>query len=655
MKIGYKLTSIFLIFTLSITMLFYLFGMWNQNNNLERIALEHIMEDKASFNNLQARDTNMLFSTLEMIVQDPGLKAVYLEKNRKKLYSYGHLLFQNLKNKYGITHFYFILPDGRVFLRMHNEEIYGDLVERHSFQKARDTGSPAREFELGKTAFALRAVMPYYQAGKLIGYVELAEEINHFLEILRSETNSEFGIIADKKYLDGDDWKSVRKVVGLRNNWDDLEKHLILSRTSDGEIAAQCFVEDNLERVEEGENILQQIQGQNVTFMCGGFDLNDAEGRHIGAVLSLTDISKHVAAAQKTNNVLLRIAIIFFFLTFTVGILISRSITKPIMKLIDVSKAIGSGDLEQKVSVSSTDELGQLSITFNEMIEKRKLSEAELKNHREELAKLVDKRTHELQNVNETLKREIAERKLAETEAIRASHLAALGELAAGVAHEINNPINGIINYAEIISRKSTQGSMEKDVTSRIIKEGDRIANIVRSLLSFARDSKEEKKTVHVYTIISEALTLTKTQMRKDGINIKVNISDDLPPIIAQPQQIGQVFLNIISNARYALNEKYNGEHNDKILEIQCSSILIDSAPYIRTTFYDQGIGIPANIMDKIMNPFFSTKAGNVGTGLGLSISHGIVSDHNGKMVFDSAEGEFTKVSIDLPAQNQDK
>jgi PAS domain S-box-containing protein len=249
--------------------------------------------------------------------------------------------------------------------------------------------------------------------------------------------------------------------------------------------------------------------------------------------------------------------------------------------------------------------------------------------------------------------RDITELKQAEAETMRAGHLASLGELAAGVAHEINNPINGIINYAEILARKSARGSRDKDVASRIIKEGDRIANIVKSLLSFARDSKEEKNPVHVYTIMSESLALTETQMRKDGIKLKINIPDNLPPIIAQPQQIEQVFLNILSNARYALNEKYNGEHDKKILEIKCNEISIDNSPYIRTVFHDYGTGIPVRIVDKIMNPFFSTKAGNAGTGLGLSISHGIVSNHNGKLVFESNEGEFTKVLIDLPAHKQ--
>ncbi len=247
---------------------------------------------------------------------------------------------------------------------------------------------------------------------------------------------------------------------------------------------------------------------------------------------------------------------------------------------------------------------------------------------------------------------DITERRHAEEEAMRASHLAALGELAAGVAHEINNPVNGIINYTQILTNISKPGSKGHDIALRIIKEGDRIANIVRSLLSFARDSKEEKYPVSIEDIMSDSLALTQTQMKKDGIKLKVNFFSAIPKIIAQPQQIEQVFLNIISNARYALNDKYPGSHEDKIFEIISEEVIIDNCPYIQMTFYDKGQGIPAEIMDKVMNPFFTTKPSNIGTGLGLSISHGIISDHGGRISIESTEGEFTKIIIDLPVSN---
>lgn len=389
MKIGHKLTGTFLIFTLAMTSIFYWIGVQNQNKNFKQIALEQIRGAEASFRNFKEQDTKMLLSSLEVITQDPRLKEIYLEKNRQRLFDYVQPLFRNLKNKYGITQFYFILPDGRVFLRIHEKDIHGDLIKRTSFQKARDTKNPTSEFEIGKTAFSLRAVMPYYDAGTLIGYVELGEEIGHFLEILKGGTRSEFGIIADKPYFNRDDWKIMRAAAGLRDNWDDLRRHLVLSSTAAGEIAGKCFAEDNLERMEKGENVFQRLKDNNRTFMCGGFDLKDAGGRHIGGVLALTDIADHVAAAQKAKKRMLSSMIVFFFLTCAAGVFISRRITKPILKLAEVAKAVGRGDLDRRISTSSDDEIGQLGGIFNDMIRKRKEEEAERKRLEGEREKLI--------------------------------------------------------------------------------------------------------------------------------------------------------------------------------------------------------------------------------------------------------------------------
>lgn len=232
-------------------------------------------------------------------------------------------------------------------------------------------------------------------------------------------------------------------------------------------------------------------------------------------------------------------------------------------------------------------------------------------------------------------------------ELMRTDHLASIGRLAAGVAHEVNNPINGVINYAQILANSTDQGSREHDIAIRIIKESDRIAGIVSSLLSFARENKGEKLPVSVREILSDTLALLGMQLKKDNIKLNVDIPDDLS-ITANSQQIEQVFLNIISNSRQALNEKYCGESSGKVLGISGKIIKINETPFARIVFHDTGTGIPDDIMNNLMTPFFSTKQN--GTGLGLSISHGIVSDHGGSLLINSKEGEFTKVIIDLPA-----
>ena len=124
----------------------------------------------------------------------------------------------------------------------------------------------------------------------------------------------------------------------------------------------------------------------------------------------------------------------------------------------------------------------------------------------------------------------------------------------------------------------------------------------------------------------------------------------DLPEIIVRSREIQQVFLNIISNARYALNRKFPGSHENKVLEISGEILELEGRKHLRVIFYDRGAGIPADKLDRICDPFYSSKPKNEGTGLGLSISHGIISDHGGKLKIESNDGEYTRVIIDLPA-----
>jgi two-component system, NtrC family, sensor kinase len=236
-----------------------------------------------------------------------------------------------------------------------------------------------------------------------------------------------------------------------------------------------------------------------------------------------------------------------------------------------------------------------------------------------------------------------------QVESLRLARLASMGELAAGVAHEINNPINGIVNYAQILIDECKSGGDDLEIPNRIVKEGNRIATIVRSLLSFARQDKAKWMPVHIHDILADTLALSGIQLEKDGITLKVDVSLDLPQVVANPQQIEQVFLNIINNGRHALNKKYPQPDPNKILEIQAEALTIMDHPFVRMVFSDRGTGIPEDVMNRLMEPFFSTKDDPCTTGLGLSISHGIVTDHGGKLTIQSVENQYTRVEVLLP------
>jgi signal transduction histidine kinase len=246
------------------------------------------------------------------------------------------------------------------------------------------------------------------------------------------------------------------------------------------------------------------------------------------------------------------------------------------------------------------------------------------------------------------LARDITEKVNLQADATRTRHLASLGELAAGVAHEINNPINNVINYAQILCDEFGEEGRDDEIARRIMKDGDRIATIVRSLLSFARIRKEEKTLTYLHDLFSDTLSLTSAQMRKDAIELKLHIPENSIKVFVHPQQLQQVFLNLVSNARYALNQKYPGANENKILEITCEEKVTNKKSSIRIIFHDHGTGIPGSQIDKVINPFFSTKPNRIGSGLGLSISHGIVTEHDGKFSIQSVEGEYTKIIISL-------
>lgn len=231
--------------------------------------------------------------------------------------------------------------------------------------------------------------------------------------------------------------------------------------------------------------------------------------------------------------------------------------------------------------------------------------------------------------------------------------LESIGVLAGGVAHEINNPVSGIINYAQLIAEADGAGPDIVEFSGEIIKEGHRIADIVKNLLKFARQEKQTHSLAQINDIINETLLLIRTIIRTDRIALDVSLAPNLPSVKCRSQQIQQVLMNLITNARDALNARYKEEHEDKCVLLSSASFLrADGSEWVRVTVEDHGSGIPDEVKDKMFDPFFTTKARGEGTGLGLSISHGIVLDHHGQLYFESEPDQYTRAILELPVNN---
>ena len=248
-----------------------------------------------------------------------------------------------------------------------------------------------------------------------------------------------------------------------------------------------------------------------------------------------------------------------------------------------------------------------------------------------------------------------------QAQARHAQRMDSIGTLAGGVAHEINNPINGIMNYAQLIrdhlrdegnpvAAVGSGGASEIDAYAQeIMAETERIASLVSNLLQFARRDTTSLTPARPCDIVGSTLSLVGAVMRHDQIELTVGVPEELPQIRCRSQQIQQVLMNLVTNARDALNEKFPGYDENKHLCIRGETRTEGEKRWVRLTVEDRGRGIPDEVRERMYDPFYTTKPRDAGTGLGLSIVHGIVREHNGRVRVESSEGEYTRFHVDLP------
>ncbi len=230
--------------------------------------------------------------------------------------------------------------------------------------------------------------------------------------------------------------------------------------------------------------------------------------------------------------------------------------------------------------------------------------------------------------------------------------LESIGTLAGGIAHEINNPINIILNYAQLLFEAAPESSQTALDAKAIADESRRIAGIVKNLLSFSRQENERHSPASMDDIIHSTLSLTQKLLAKDQIKVELTVEENLPKLKCRSQQIMQVLMNLLTNARDALNQKFPQYDPEKRIVISCATVEHDDKRWIRTSIEDFGVGVPHSIRTRMFDPFFTTKPKDKGTGLGLSITHGIIEEHKGLLWFESELDRFTKFSFDLPLDN---
>jgi len=310
-----------------------------------------------------------------------------------------------------------------------------------------------------------------------------------------------------------------------------------------------------------------------------------------------------------------------------ITLFITRSMILPLEEIARASNRIAAGDLDQSVSVSSEDEIGILANSFNKMLVSIKMMKLELEEWGRTLEEKVNARTEELVAV---------QMQMAQSE-----KLASIGRLAAGVAHEINNPLGGILTFSMLALEDCDDDHPMKQSLEVIVKQTLRCRETVKGLLDFARQSSSAPSLTEVNSVVDKTLLLLENQPSFQNIHTVRNFTPSLPSVLIDAGQLQQVVMNIVINAADAMEE--NGT-----LTIETSKDPKTSEILVRIS--DTGKGIPEDILPLIFEPFFTTKKVGKGTGLGLSIVHGIVTRAGGKIeVASSPKGAAFTVRLPIP------
>ena len=343
----------------------------------------------------------------------------------------------------------------------------------------------------------------------------------------------------------------------------------------------------------------------------------------IDAHLSMASVEAQIQQQQAALKWFLAGAIVFGCAAAVLFMWVA--VYRPVRKLIDGTHRVAGGDLDYRLPVNSGDELGDLAASFNKMT-------AEVAGVQAEIEEQVRRKTAELERAHKSL--------------LSSEKMASIGKLAATVAHEINNPLFGILTYARLVLR----AILKLDITGRdelaeqlqiIERESKRCGDLVKNLLTFSRQAPSNREPNDLNAIVRRAILLVKHKLVMQSIELRETLAAELPPVSCDANQIQQVIMVLMVNASEAM---------PKGGRLEVSTAYESASELCAVRVRDSGCGIPEEVLPRIFDPFFTTKEDQMRTGLGLAVAHSIVEQHVGEILVDSKVGEGTEFTVRLPA-----
>lgn len=445
-------------------------------NSINDIAKQSLKTSQERMQSLEASDIKMLSSTLVALLNNNEIKNAFIEKDREKLYALSEPIFKTLRENYKITHWYFHNPEPEStnFLRVHSFEKFGDVIERFTYKNSVQSKGFGVGKELGQTAFALRVVHPYYDSkGNLIGYMELGQEIEHFLQIMKQETGTEYGMFVSKAYLNHDIWTSARSAKNLNDNWDDMND-LVLIDTTTEDIAS---INNNIQKVWNGNDSYKRFSEGNKMYIQSVFPISDAGGREVGGVFIVQDITTQYnnLKTQMINSTLLSI-VLFLIVGLVIRFILSK-ITSGLNQIVELIKNIaeGAGDLTKRIQIQSRDEVGELARWFNVFIDKTHGVVSEVKSNADTLtveANDITKKVYEANQMLDHIARRISNitDSFSDNSSVVQEITASIEEVASG-AITVAEESSQVTDYSQQVLNSANYGVLKiKDVEESIKK-----------------------------------------------------------------------------------------------------------------------------------------------------------------------------------------
>jgi len=543
----------------------------------EKNLAQNVIAVERLFHRVLKNDTDKMQVALALFARDEGVKNAFLAKDRNALLALAKPLFADLQKEDGITHFYFTDLERVNFLRVHQPNRYGDVIDRVTMLRAAKTLLPSSGIEPGPLGtFTLRVVFPWYDKGRLIGFLELGEDIDRIINEVHAILGTGLLVLVKEQYLNYERWKTGRKMLGHQADW---------GRFGSGEVVgrAMAVIPGALVRVlEQGDfvpdGVLHLVQEGRILYVAF-LPFVDVLGQQVGKIIVVRDVTESRADFHNT------------------------------MVFISVASVlVGGGVFAIFYGI-----LGRVERDF------RRQRDIEL-----QLSRVTDQ--HQ--------------------KVIQLEKLSAMGLTIGEIAHQLNSPLVGVVNMAQLALRKADEPERVIKLLEKIEKAGEDCHAFVKRMLAFTKTTNFERKPTDMKMLLKETVALFRQSSSSSPV-VDIDFPDVAPILDVDPVLIRHALFNLLSNAEQANpsgGRIFVGLHGQK-----------DTLSKIRgwcISIRDEGSGLSKDVQAKLFTPFFTTRS--EGTGLGLAVAQHIAIVHEGKITAENGKDGGAVFAFWLPDTNAD-